>query len=185
MKLIVGLGNPGREYENTKHNVGFMFIDYFCQKNNIELKELKFSGIYSKIKMNGEEIIIAKPLTYMNLSGEFVSKIMNFFKINYEDLIVIHDDLDCEIGKIKIKQKGSSGGQNGLRNIISHLKTENIKRIKIGIGRPKNNINIKDYVLSKLTFEEKNAIFSNFNNICEIIEDFTQNNLIKAMNKFN
>lgn len=185
MKLIVGLGNFGKEYENTKHNVGFMFIDYLCQKINLELKELKFSGLFSKTKINSEEVIIAKPLTYMNLSGEFVSKIINFYKIKTEDILVIHDDLDCELGKFKIKQKGSSGGQNGLKNIINLLKTENIKRVKIGIGRPKNNQPIKDYVLSKFSFDEKILVFNNFNSICEVVEYFVEGNLIKAMNKFN
>ena len=129
MKMIVGLGNPGKEYENTRHNIGFMMIDEYARKYHITSFKTKFNGLYAKIYRNGEYFILLKPLSYMNLSGTVVKRFASFFKIKPEDILVIHDDLDLPVGKIKVKFKGSSGGHNGIQNIIDNLKT--VKNIEV------------------------------------------------------
>lgn len=135
MKLIVGLGNPGKEYENTRHNCGFMAIDYLAQDLGVTINQAKFKGLYAKIKVEGEDVILLKPQTYMNLSGESVSEVMKFFKIDKEDVLVIYDDLDLPVGKIRIRANGSAGGHNGIKSLIAHLNGQDFKRIRIGIDR--------------------------------------------------
>ena len=137
MKLIVGLGNIGKEYENTRHNIGFRAIDAISKKYKFEITKNKFDGYYEKILINGEQVIFLKPAKYMNLSGEVIKKYVDFYKININDILIICDDLDQDVGKYKLKQKGSSGGHNGLKNIELHLKTQEYKRLKIGISNNK------------------------------------------------
>lgn len=153
MKLIVGLGNPGKKYENTRHNTGFAVIDRTLAKLNVELDKNKFNADYTMINRNGEKIYILKPLTYMNLSGEAVVPFMKYFGIEPEDLVVVHDDLDLPVGKIRLRQSGSCGGQNGMRNIIDLLGDSNIKRIRVGIGKDPL-IPVVDYVLGKTKKED-------------------------------
>lgn len=153
MKLIVGLGNPGKKYENTRHNTGFAVIDRTLAKLNVELDKNKFNADYTMINRNGEKIYFLKPLTYMNLSGEAVVPFMKYFGIEPEDLVVIHDDLDLPVGKIRLRQSGSCGGQNGMRNIIDLLGDSNIKRIRVGIGKDPL-IPVVDYVLGKTKKED-------------------------------
>lgn len=153
MKLIVGLGNPGKKYENTRHNTGFAVIDKTLAKLNVELDKNKFNADYTMINRNGEKIYILKPLTYMNLSGEAIVPFMKYFGIEPEDLVVVHDDLDLPIGKIRLRQSGSCGGQNGMRNIIDLLGDSNIKRIRVGIGKDPL-IPVVDYVLGKTKKED-------------------------------
>lgn len=153
MKLIVGLGNPGKKYENTRHNTGFAVIDKTLAKLNVELDKNKFNADYTMINRNGEKIYILKPLTYMNLSGEAVVPFMKYFNIDPEDLVVVHDDLDLPVGKIRLRQSGSCGGQNGMRNIIDLLGDSNIKRIRVGIGKDPL-IPVVDYVLGKTKKED-------------------------------
>ena len=153
MKLIVGLGNPGKKYENTRHNTGFAVIDRTLAKLNVELDKNKFNADYTMINRNGEKIYILKPLTYMNLSGEAVAPFMKYFGIEQEDLVVVHDDLDLPVGKIRLRQSGSCGGQNGMRNIIDLLGDSNIKRIRVGIGKDPL-IPVVDYVLGKTKKED-------------------------------
>ncbi len=153
MKLIVGLGNPGKKYENTRHNTGFAVIDRTLAKLNVELDKNKFNADYTMINRNGEKIYILKPLTYMNLSGEVVAPFMKYFGIEPEDLVVVHDDLDLPVGKIRLRQSGSCGGQNGMRNIIDLLGDSNIKRIRVGIGKDPL-IPVVDYVLGKTKKED-------------------------------
>ena len=153
MKLIVGLGNPGKKYENTRHNTGFAVIDKTLAKLNVELDKNKFNAYYTMINRNGEKIYILKPLTYMNLSGEAVAPFMKYFGIEPEDLVVVHDDLDLPVGKIRLRQSGSCGGQNGMRNIIDLLGDSNIKRIRVGIGKDPL-IPVVDYVLGKTKKED-------------------------------
>ena len=157
MKLIVGLGNPGKQYEKTRHNVGFFVIDELCRKLDVELDKKKCKAIYGAFMHKGEKIILAKPQTYMNLSGECVQSLMHYYQLSVEDLIVIHDDLDLPVGKLRLRMKGSSGGQKGMGSIITHLHTSEISRIRIGIGNDKL-IDTKDYVLSSFHEEEKAAI---------------------------
>src|SRR5574344_2330767 len=146
MKLIVGLGNPGKVYENTRHNMGFMTIDNYAKKKNIDINKNKFNGLYGEYNYRGEKIILLKPCSYINLSGEVIKKYVDYFKIDINDLLIIHDDLDIPLGNIKLKPSGSSGGHNGLKNIELNLKRKDYKRIKIGISNNKM-IDTKDYVL--------------------------------------
>ena len=151
--MIVGLGNPGKKYENTRHNTGFAVIDRTLAKLNVELDKNKFNADYTMINRNGEKIYILKPLTYMNLSGEAVVPFMKYFGIEPEDLVVVHDDLDLPVGKIRLRQSGSCGGQNGMRNIIDLLGDSNIKRVRVGIGKDPL-IPVVDYVLGKTKKED-------------------------------
>lgn len=181
MKLIVGLGNPGKEYENTRHNIGFMVIDNYLKNEKFKTK---FNGMYLKKVINNEEVIFLKPLLYMNLSGEVVKKYVDYFKINLNDLLIISDDLDMPCFKIKLKYKGSSGGHNGLKNIIQNINTEEFKRLKIGIS---NNLNIdtKSYVLSKFNQEELEKLHKKFEITNNIINDFINLDFEKVMSKYN
>ncbi len=182
MKLIVGLGNPGKEYEKTRHNIGFMAIDSYCSKKNLSFKK-KFNGIYAKDVVNGEEIIFLKPQSFMNLSGDVINKYMNFFKITIDNILIIYDDVDFEIGILKLKPDGSSGGHNGIKNIINKLGTSNFKRIRIGIS--KHNENMVNYVLGKFSKDEMKKINEIIDTIIRIIEDYTKLSFENLMNKYN
>lgn len=184
MKLIVGLGNPGKEYSNTRHNIGFHYIDYYAKMNNVELIKTKFNGKYIDFSKNSEKIILLKPQSYMNLSGEVIKKYIEFFKINLEDIIIIHDDLDINFGKYKLKSSGSSGGHNGLKNIELHLGTKEYKRLKIGISKDKN-IDTKDYVLGKFQETELKQIEALEEIVKNIIDDFLLLDFEKLMAKYN
>lgn len=183
MKLIVGLGNPGKEYDKTRHNIGFYYLDLFAQKYNCTFKE-KFNGLYAKFKIDTSEVILLKPLTFMNLSGECVIKFVNYYKIIPEDIIVLHDDLDLEIGRIKLKANGSSGGHNGIKNIILNLKDENFKRLKIGISK-NSMIDTKDYVLGRFSEEEIKIIKNNENKVINILNDYFKIPFNDLMSKYN
>ena len=184
MKLIVGLGNPGKEYNNTRHNIGFMCIDEVAKYFNVGFDSNKFNGIYTDFNYNGQKVILLKPQKYMNLSGEVIRDFVNFFKINIEDILIICDDLDTEVGKYRLRYKGSSGGHNGLKNIELHLSTIDYKRLKIGISNNKN-INTKDYVLGKFTKEELELINPIINKTPNIIEDYLKLPFDNLMNKYN
>lgn len=184
MKLIVGLGNPGKEYSNTRHNIGFMCIDKLSDYFNVSVDSNKFNGLYTQFNYNGEKIILLKPGKYMNLSGEVIRDFVNFFKIDINDILVICDDLDTQVGTFRLRYKGSSGGHNGLKNIEQHLSTKEYKRIKIGISNNKN-IDTKDYVLGKFTKEELNLINPIIDKIPSIIEDYLKLPFDNVMNKYN
>lgn len=154
--LIVGLGNPGKEYEKTRHNIGFMCLDAFINKNKITLKE-NFKGYIGCIKTSGFNIYLLEPLTYMNNSGESVLEVANFYKIKPENIIVIHDDMDLDVGVTKFRTKGSAGGHNGIKSIIKCLNSEDFKRVKIGIGKP-SDVTVVDYVLGKFSKVEQDKI---------------------------
>lgn len=179
MKLIIGLGNYPKEYNFTRHNVGFIFIDYFCNHMNfeplLENKKMLCAGFCCG-EIFDEKVILAKPNTYMNLSGDCVSKIMNFYKISPADLIVIHDDIDIDLGKIKITKSRNSAGHNGIKSINNFI-SEEYTRVRVGVGRPKENeFDIADYVLSKFTDDELSKINDICSNICDIVCDFIKNN---------
>ena len=182
MKLIVGLGNPGKEYEKTRHNVGFMAVDTFSNSNNLVFKR-KFNSFYVETVINDEKILLLKPQTFMNLSGAAVLEFKNYFDIKIGDILVFYDDVNFEVGNFKIKKSGSSGGHNGMNDIINKLKTQDIKRVKIGIS--KNKSVLKDYVLSNFNskdLEKLNNVFKITNNI---IKDFTNMDFEKVMSKYN
>lgn len=179
MKLIVGLGNPGKEYEATRHNIGFKVIDAFIHKHGVELKKTKYTGEYYK----GDGVIIAKPMTFMNNSGNFVQPMAKFFKIDPEDILVIYDDMDLPVGQARMKKTGTAGGQNGMKDIILKMGTNDIPRLKVGIGRPKNGS--KNHVLgtfTKLQVAELNKIKDN---LVEAVEEFIDSDFEKAATKLN
>ena len=185
MKLVVGLGNPGQKYEGTRHNVGFQVIDH-CEKSlNIPLNQSKFKGVYGFEHINNEKIFLLKPLTYMNLSGESVVPLMKFYKISVENLLVIYDDLDLKPGTIRLRQKGSHGGHNGMKSIINHLGTDEFNRIRIGIGRPEPGIPVSNYVLSSFHPEEGELVNQATLKASEAVEAWTKTPFLKVMNDFN
>ena len=184
MKLIVGLGNPGKEYAGTRHNCGFMVIDRLASKLNVDVDQNKFKGLYAKVKYHGEDIILLKPQTYMNLSGESVNAVMNFFKIDKEDLLVIYDDLDMPVGKLRLRKTGSAGGHTGIKNIIAHLNSQDFKRIRVGIDRHKY-MNVADYVLSRFSKVESEAIEQGIENAANAVLDYLDNDFNHAMNYYN
>ncbi len=182
MKLIVGLGNPGRRYEKTRHNIGFMAIDFYAAKNNLEFKN-KFNGLYSEQTINNEKVIFLKPQTYMNLSGTCVREFVNFYNIDISDIFIIYDDYNFEVGTFRIRRDGSAGGHNGMNNIIENLKNDNIKRLRIGISQ--NTIPLEDYVLQKLPKEDQEKINNLLPTISDIINDFCYITIDELMQKYN
>lgn len=184
MKLIVGLGNPGKEYENTRHNIGFQTIDLFAQKLGITISKSKFNGLYAETVIHGEKTILLKPQSYINLSGEVIRKFVDFYKINIQDILIISDDLDLSVGTYKIKKKGSSGGHNGLKNIELHLGTKEYCRIKIGISNNKN-MDTKDYVLGKISTSEKELLGKVKNEVQLVLDEYFTMSFDNLMNKYN
>lgn len=184
MKLVVGLGNKGKEYENTRHNMGFMLIDRYLQYKNItdKFKE-KFNAIYIETTINNEKVIFIKPMTYMNNSGIAVRAFVDFYKLNSEDILVISDDLDLDLGKFRLRRNGSSGGHNGLKSIISHLGTDNFKRLRIGISNDKDDV--INYVLSKFSKKELNDIDTMFDTLVDVLDDYFVMDFTSLMSKYN
>ena len=181
MKLIVGLGNIGSEYEGTRHNVGFSCLELLAEKEGVLFKlEPKLKSLIANFNISGEKVLLVKPTTYMNLSGEAVEAVMNYYKIDKEDLIVICDDLDMEVGKIRFRTKGSAGGHNGLKNIIEHLGTDAFNRIKIGISRDKN-IPVVNWVLGHFSKEDKEVIEESFNKVSNSLSDYLRHSDIQKM----
>jgi len=159
MKLIVGLGNYGEKYTNTRHNVGFIILEHLAQTHNTQFKdEKKFKGQVAELELNGEKTLLLKPLTFMNLSGESVRLVADFYKINTKDITVIHDDLDFEVGVVKTQFARSSAGHNGVQSIIDNLGTNEFNRVRVGIGKPENEEEKENYVLRKLSKEELESI---------------------------
>lgn len=183
MKLIVGLGNPGREYEMTRHNCGFRVIDSFADAAQVDIDKEQFHGVYGRLKFKGEDILLFKPLTMMNLSGTAVQEISHYFKIAIEDIIVIYDDMALEPGTVRLRLNGSSGGQKGMQNIIDNLGTEEIKRIRIGIGEPQ--FNSIDWVLGKPSGDDKTKIDEAIQRATLAIREYLIHDFQNAMSKFN
>lgn len=184
MKLIVGLGNPGREYENTRHNVGFQLLDCIASKKDISLNKEKFNGLYGEGLVNGEKVLLVKPLSYMNLSGSVVSKFAAFYKVSVQDILVIQDDLDMRFGRIKIVHCSSSGGHNGIKDIERCLGSNQYVRVKIGIANDKS-MDTKDYVLGKFSQDELKILKDNYEILSDIVDDFCSLNLEQIMSKYN
>ncbi|WP_028400971.1 aminoacyl-tRNA hydrolase [Ectobacillus panaciterrae] len=185
MKLIVGLGNPGREYETTRHNIGFMVIDELSKRWNIPLNQQKFKGIYGSGVVGGEKVVLLKPLTYMNLSGESIRPLMDFYKLDVEDFVVMYDDLDLPVGKLRLRMKGSAGGHNGIKSTIAHLGTQEFNRIRIGIDRPRNGMKVVDYVLGRFTSEEMPEVQHSINKSADACEKWLTVPFFQVMNTFN
>ena len=184
--LIVGLGNPGKQYESTRHNAGFICIDILAEKYGIKINKLKFKSLMGEGRIEGKRCLLLKPQTFMNLSGEAVRDAVEFYKIPVENVIVICDDISLEPGKMRIRRKGSHGGQNGMRNIIFHLKDDNFPRIKIGIGaKPNPEYDLADWVLSRFSQSEAKLIKQVADNTVSAIEIMVKGDIDKAMSNYN
>ena len=180
--LIVGLGNPGKEYEKTRHNAGFIALDFFMNKKAVGFNE-KFGGYFNKLRINDNEVFVLKPLTYMNNSGQSVIQVVNFYKINPSDVVVMHDDMDIPVGEVRYKTKGSAGGHNGIKSIIQHLGTQEFKRVKIGISKP-DQMTVIDYVLGKFSKEDRKLIDNVVEtNVYRFLDLFTQSSEKDAFDK--
>ena len=184
MKLIVGLGNPGKKYEGTRHNMGFMAIDLLSDQAQIDVNKEVFHGLMGRGKIYDEDVILFKPTTFMNLSGTAVQEVVHYFKIALEDTVIVYDDMALSPGVIRLRKEGSSGGHKGMQNIIDCLSTEQIKRIRIGIGEPGDNDNI-DYVLSKPLKDEMPVIEEAIANAVRALKEMLKSDFDRAMNKYN
>lgn len=185
MYLIVGLGNPEPEYSRTRHNMGFDVINEISKENDIEVDRDGFKSLYGTGMIENQKVILCKPQTYMNLSGDAIIEIMNFYKIAIKNVIIIYDDIDTKIGSIKIRKKGSSGGHNGIKSIIARLNTEEFSRIRIGTGNPENKEDLIEYVLRKLSIEEYEELQKGIKKGAKAICELLKNGIDSAMNKFN
>ncbi len=185
MKCIVGLGNPGAKYTNTRHNIGFLAIDALAEEHGIKLSESKFKAVFGTGMINGERVVLVKPLTYMNLSGEAVRPLLDFYKIAVEDVLVIYDDLDLPLEKMRLRSKGSAGGHNGVKSLIQHLGTQEIKRLKLGVGRPPAPIQVIDWVLMPFSKAEQPVLQEVLADAVKIATDFTDTPFLALMNRYN
>ena len=184
--MIVGLGNPGKQYEITRHNVGFITIDLMSEKYGIKVNKLKFKSLMGEVRIGGKRCIVLKPQTFMNLSGEAVRDAAQFYKIAPENIIVIFDDISLDPGKLRIRRKGSHGGHNGMKNIIYHLNNDNMPRIKMGVGaKPNPEYDLADWVLSRFSKKEAEEIKKAAENAIDAVELMVKGDIDKAMSDFN
>ena len=185
MYLIVGLGNPGKQYDMTRHNIGFHTIDYIADKYGAKLTKLKFKAVYGEATISGEKVYLVKPQTYMNLSGDSVGEMAQFYKIPPENIIVINDDISLDVGIIRVRPKGSAGGHNGIKSIIAHLGTQEFPRVKVGVGEKPARMDLADYVLGHFSKEEQatmdDAVKEAADAVCEIVNV----GIAQAMNDHN
>ncbi len=185
MKVIVGLGNPGEKYAHTRHNVGFDVIDFLARDLGTDMKEIKFKAVYGVSNINGEKIYLLKPMTYMNLSGESVRPLIDYYKIDVDNVLVVYDDLDLPVGKIRLRQKGGHGGHNGIKSLIAHLGTNEFKRIRVGIDRPDPGESVANYVLGKYRSEEQPLIQEAIEQAANACKVWIDEDFLKVMNQFN
>lgn len=186
MYIIVGLGNPGREYAHTRHNIGFDTIDVLAKENRIDVDTKKFKALIGKGMIGGQKVILAKPQTYMNLSGESVRELVDFFKIDVKDeLIIIYDDISLNPGQIRIRKKGSAGGHNGIKSIISHAGGQEFLRIKVGVGDKPAGYDLADYVLGHFSKEEKDMMEDAKKRAAKAVEQILMTDADTAMNEYN
>lgn len=184
--LLVCLGNPGDKYENTRHNVGFMVADEIAERQNKPIQRLKFKALTNVFSISGEKVLVMKPITYMNLSGEAVRQAADFYKIPPERILVISDDTALPVGRLRIRQKGSAGGHNGLKNIIQHLGTDQFPRLRVGVGeKPHPDYDLADWVLGKFQGEDKKTIDHAVKRAADAVECIIAEGLDRAMGKFN
>ena len=185
MYLIVGLGNPGREYEHTRHNAGFDAIDVLAGKLGADVKDKKHKGLCGKGMIAGEKVILLKPQTFMNLSGESVRAAADFYKIDAEHMIVLYDDIDLDVGKLRVRAKGSAGGHNGIKNIIAHMGTQEFPRVRIGVGAKPDRMDLADYVLGRFSQVERPVMEDAFEEAAEAAIAVVEDGIDAAMNRFN
>ena len=186
MYIIAGLGNPGKEYENTRHNIGFDVIDRLSEEENIAVMESKHKALIGKGYVAGQKVILAKPQTFMNLSGESIREIVDYYKVDdTAELIVISDDISLDVGQLRIRKKGSAGGHNGIKNIILHLGHDTFQRIKIGVGEKPKGYDLADYVLGHFSGEELAIMKESLEKVCGAVELMLEGDVDAAMNQYN
>lgn len=185
MYIVVGLGNPGKDYSNTRHNVGFDTIDVLANRNNIKINKIKFKSVFGEGTIGNEKVLLVKPQTYMNNSGIAVREIYQFYKVPIENILVVVDDIDIDFASVRIRLKGSAGSHNGMKSIIYHLQRDDFPRIKIGIGKRHEEQDLADFVLSRFSKDERIDIDSTILTAAEAIEMIIKENINQAMNKYN
>ena len=185
MYLIVGLGNPEEEYSNTRHNMGFNTINKLAKQYNIEINRSKFKSLYGNGIIEKEKVILLKPQTYMNLSGTAIKEVMDFYKINKEELIIIYDDIDIEPGIIKIRKKGGPGTHNGMKSVVNEIKTQDFTRVRVGIGMPSNKSDLINYVIGKISKDDIEKLEDGTTKAKDALIEIIKNGVDIAMNKFN
>lgn len=185
MKAVIGLGNPGKTYEATRHNIGFQIVEQLGRDLGISLNEEDFKVCFGRGTLDHESVLLAKPLTYMNLSGQAIQLLTTKFNLAPSDLIVVHDDIDLELGRIRIKKKGGDGGHKGIRSIRESLGTDEFLRIKIGIGRPRSSLDVADHVLSSFSFQEQEQLKNVFSKVIGAVKLLVLGEVEQAMNKYN
>lgn len=184
--IIAGLGNPGMQYDGTRHNAGYMVIDDFAQKHGFDIKKMKFKSLCGDVSVTGKHCVVLKPTTYMNNSGQAIAEAMNYYKLDIEHVIIIYDDISLEPGKIRIRRKGSDGGHNGIKSIIQLTGEDTFPRIKIGVGKkPHPKYDLADWVLGRFSDEDKKKIDEAIANACQAIELMINGKTDDAMNKYN
>lgn len=186
MYIIVGLGNPGKAYENTRHNAGFRTVDLLASRFNIAVSKKKFNALIGEGNVGDEKVVLIKPQTYMNLSGESIAQVLKWYKIELSNLLIIYDDVDLEFGLIRIRARGSAGTHNGMRSIVDYIDSEDFPRIRIGIGKPPNpDYELADYVLGKFSKSEEEILKNAVNNAAEAAKTIIEKGIGTAMNNFN
>lgn len=185
MYYIVGLGNPGLQYENTRHNVGFLTIDYLARKYNINVKKIKFKSLYGQGEISGHKVMLIKPQTYMNNSGEALRELYSYYKFDHDKLIVIYDDIDIEFGSIRIKKKGSAGTHNGMKSIIYNLQYDDFPRIKLAVGKKPDFMNLANFVLSGFRGDDVKVIEDEIEMAADAVESILADGIEKAMGTYN
>ncbi|MFZ5817512.1 MAG: aminoacyl-tRNA hydrolase [Bacillota bacterium] len=186
-KLIVGLGNPGAKYANTRHNVGWMVLDALARKHGVAMDQARFQGVTGELRWGptAEKVILLKPMTYMNLSGHSVVPTAHFYKVEPKEILTIYDELDLEVGRLRLREKGSAGGHNGMKSIIQQLGTQEFPRLRIGIGRPAPGWEVPDWVLSPFQGDDAATIAATIPRAVEAVETFLTDGILKAMNLYN
>lgn len=186
MYIIAGLGNPGLKYHMTRHNIGFHTIDYIAENLGVKVNKSKYNALYGETEIGGEKVLIIKPQTFMNLSGDSIVEFVRFFKIPVENVIVINDDISLDVGRIRVRAKGSAGGHNGLKSIIYQLRSDNFPRIKMGVGAPPNaGFELADYVLGRFAKDEIPVMEEAIIKASKAAEEIIKNGTASAMNKYN
>ncbi len=183
--IIIGLGNPGKKYENTRHNVGFDTVELLSRRHGISITKLKHKALLGDGKISGKRVILVKPQTFMNLSGESVREILEWYKVPVKNIIIIYDDIDLPAGKLRLRPKGSAGTHNGMRSVIYQIESDEFPRIRIGVGGPPEGWELADYVLSKLSGEDKKKVEEAIVYAADAVEEIVKSGIDVAMNKFN
>ncbi len=185
MFVIVGLGNPGKQYEHTRHNVGFDVIDILAKKYGASVTKMKHKALIGECRVGSEKVLLVKPQTYMNLSGETLIDIYQYYKVELEDIIVVYDDIDLDVGKIRIRKKGSAGSHNGMKSIIKCLGSGDFPRVRVGVSKPEPGADLANFVLSRFRKEEQLDIKNGLEKACKAVDSMIRENIDLAMNKYN